>query len=128
MTLWRQGWTLVCFIFIIYFLRHPLCNKYSDYIVTFSSIHSIIICVVFFGAYMRCTRLCPLNPGVTNSLVCLGLLIESAQTLSPPDSDPQFRSSSHIYPSSSILFVITRRRPLPSSILSQRFNIWIRLE
>ena len=49
----------------IYFVRLPLCNKYSDYIVTFISIHSIIICVVFFGAYMRCTRLCPLNPGVT---------------------------------------------------------------
>jgi hypothetical protein len=34
-TLWRQGWTLVCFIFIFYFVRLPLCNKYSDDIVTF---------------------------------------------------------------------------------------------
>src|SRR5688572_1906526 len=66
MTLWRQGWTLVCFIFIFYFIRLSLCNKYSDYIVTFISIHSVIIRVVFFGAYMRCTRLCPLNPCVTN--------------------------------------------------------------
>jgi hypothetical protein len=33
--------------------------------VTFISIHSVIIYVVFFGACMRCTRLCPLNPGVT---------------------------------------------------------------
>jgi hypothetical protein len=33
--------------------------------VTFISIHSVIICVVFFGAYMRYTRLYPLNPGVT---------------------------------------------------------------
>jgi hypothetical protein len=65
LTLWHQGWTLVRFIFIFYFVRLPLCNKYSDYIVTFISIHSVIICVVFFGAYMRCTRLCPLNPGVT---------------------------------------------------------------
>jgi hypothetical protein len=32
---------------------------------TFISIHSIIIYVVFFGACMRCTRLCPLKPGVT---------------------------------------------------------------
>jgi hypothetical protein len=32
--------------------------------VTFVSIHSVIICVVFFGAYMRCTRLYPLNPGL----------------------------------------------------------------
>ena len=64
-TLCRQGWTLVWFIFIIYFVRLPLCNKYSDYIVTFISIHSVIICVVLFGAYMRCSRLCPLNTGVT---------------------------------------------------------------
>jgi hypothetical protein len=66
LTLWRQGWTFVRSIFIFYFVRLSLCNKYSDYIVTFISIHSVIICVVFFGAYMRCTRLCPLNPGVTN--------------------------------------------------------------
>jgi hypothetical protein len=33
--------------------------------VTFISIHSVIIYVVFFGACMRCTRLCPLKPGVT---------------------------------------------------------------
>jgi hypothetical protein len=51
--------------FYIYFVRLPLCNNYSDYIVTFISIHSVIICVVFFGAYMRCTQPCPLNPGVT---------------------------------------------------------------
>jgi hypothetical protein len=31
--------------------------------VTFISIHSIIIYVVFFDACMRCTRLCPLKPG-----------------------------------------------------------------
>jgi hypothetical protein len=59
----RQGWILVHFIF--YFVRLPRCNKYSDVIVTFISIHSVIICVVFFDAYMRCTRPCPLNPGVT---------------------------------------------------------------
>jgi hypothetical protein len=46
-------------------LRLPLCNKYSNYVVTFISIHSVIIYVVFFGACMRCTRLCPLKPGVT---------------------------------------------------------------
>jgi hypothetical protein len=64
-TLWRQGWTLVCFIFIFCFVRLPLCNKYSDDIVTFISIHSVIICVVFFGAYKRCTWLYPLNLGVS---------------------------------------------------------------
>jgi hypothetical protein len=65
LTLWRQGWILVRFIFIFYFVRLPLCNKYSDDSVTFISIHSVIICVVFFGTYMRCTRLYLLNPGVT---------------------------------------------------------------
>jgi hypothetical protein len=29
--------------------------------------NSVIICVVFFDAYMRCTRLCLLNPGVTQT-------------------------------------------------------------
>jgi hypothetical protein len=29
--------------------------------------NSIIIYVVFFSACMRCTRLCPLNPGVTHT-------------------------------------------------------------
>jgi hypothetical protein len=32
---------------------------------TFISIHYVIIYIVFFGACMRCTRLCPLKPGVT---------------------------------------------------------------
>jgi hypothetical protein len=53
-----------CYIYL-YFVRLPLCNKYSDYIVTFISIHYVIIYVVFFVACMRCTWLCPLNPGVT---------------------------------------------------------------
>jgi hypothetical protein len=61
----RQGWSLVRFIFTFYFvIRLRLCNKYSDVIVTFISIHSVIIYVVSFGACMRCTRLCPLKPGV----------------------------------------------------------------
>jgi hypothetical protein len=68
LTFWRQGWTLVRSIFIFYFVRLLLCNRYSDYIVTFISIHSVIICVVFFGEYMRCTQLCPLNPGVTHTM------------------------------------------------------------
>jgi hypothetical protein len=67
LTLWRQGWTLIRFIFIFYFLRLPPCNKYSDVIVIFISINSVIICVVFFGTYMRSTQLYPLNPGVTGA-------------------------------------------------------------
>jgi hypothetical protein len=65
LTYWRQRWTLVRSLFIFYFVRLPLCNKYSNVIVTFISIHSVIRYVVFFGACMRCTRLCPLNPGMT---------------------------------------------------------------
>jgi hypothetical protein len=67
-TLWRQGCTLVRFIFIFYFVRLSLCNNYFYDIVRFISIHSIIICVVFFGAYMRCTKLYPLNLGVTDGV------------------------------------------------------------
>jgi hypothetical protein len=61
---WRQGWILDPFTFIFYFVRLRLCNKYSDVIVKFISIHYVIIYVVFFSACMRCTRLCSLNPGV----------------------------------------------------------------
>ena len=64
LTLWRQGWTLVRSIFIFYFVRLSQCNNYSDVNVTFISIHSVFINVVFFGACMRYTRLCFLNPGV----------------------------------------------------------------
>jgi hypothetical protein len=82
LTLWRQGWTLVHFIFIFYFIRLPLCNKYSDDIVTFISIYSVIICVVFFGAYMRCTRLCPLNSGVTSPIKFISDLTRQGQMAS----------------------------------------------
>jgi di/tricarboxylate transporter len=56
---------LSSFYVYLLFCKTSRCNKYSDYIVIFISIHSVIIYVVFFGACMRCTRLCPLNPGVT---------------------------------------------------------------
>jgi hypothetical protein len=55
-------------LFIFYFVRLTICNKYSYDIMTFISIHTIIICVVFFDVYMRRTRLCRLNPGVTHHL------------------------------------------------------------
>jgi hypothetical protein len=46
----HQGWSLVRFIFIFYFvIRLPLFNKYSDVIVTFISIHSVLIYVVFLA-------------------------------------------------------------------------------
>jgi hypothetical protein len=50
-TLWRQGWTLVHFIFIFYFVRLPLCNKYSDDIVTFISIHCYYMCCLLWRIY-----------------------------------------------------------------------------
>jgi hypothetical protein len=61
LTFWRQGRSLVRFIFIIYFVSLPLCNKYSNVIVTFISIHCYYICCLL-GTCMRCTRLCPLKP------------------------------------------------------------------
>jgi hypothetical protein len=71
LTFWRQGWILVRSIFIFYFIRLPLCNKYSDYIVTLIFIHSVIIYIVFFGACMRCTRLCSVEPGCDTELLDL---------------------------------------------------------
>jgi hypothetical protein len=67
LTFLRQGRSLVRFIFIFYFVSLPLCNKYSDYTMTFISIHSVIIYVVFFGACMSCTQLCSLKPGCDRS-------------------------------------------------------------
>jgi hypothetical protein len=67
LTFWRQGWILDPVIFIFYFVRAPLCNKYSDYIVTFISIHSVIIYVVFFGACMRCISLLFIKTGCDRS-------------------------------------------------------------
>jgi hypothetical protein len=61
---------LSSFYMYLYFVRLPLCNKYSDYIVTFISIHSVIIYVVFFGGCMRCTRLCPLKSGCDTEYQC----------------------------------------------------------
>jgi hypothetical protein len=42
---------------------------------TFISIHSVIIYVVSFGACMRCTRLCPLKPGVLHIWVLRSSLV-----------------------------------------------------
>jgi hypothetical protein len=49
--LWCQGWTLVRFIFIFYFVRLPLCNKYSDVIVTFIYTLCYYICCLLWRMY-----------------------------------------------------------------------------
>jgi hypothetical protein len=127
LTFWRQGWTLVCFIFIFYFVRLPLCNKYSDVIMTFISIHSVTICVVFFGAYMRCTWLCSLNPGVTSApralstplthgphaLVPLPFLAPPISRTHPP---APLRSSVRIDLSRSFVIVRSRLPDTPSRV------------
>jgi hypothetical protein len=113
LTLWRQGWTLVRFIFIICFVRLPICNKYSDYIVTFISIHSVIICVVFFGAYMRCTRLCPLKPGVTNGERSLPQSKPSA--VAPVTPTAVTTSTTNDFP---------RRARLPAAFVATRSGEW----
>jgi hypothetical protein len=59
----RMDFSLI-YIYIL-FCKTSAMYKYFDYIVTFISIHSVIIYVVLFSACMRCIRLCPLNPGVT---------------------------------------------------------------
>ena len=64
LTFWRQGWILDPVIFIFYFVRLPLCNKYYDYCDIF--LYTLCYCICcLLGACMRCTRLCPLKPGVT---------------------------------------------------------------
>jgi hypothetical protein len=47
------------YIYLLFLVRLPLWNKYSDFIRTFISIQSVIIYVVLFSACMRCTRLVP---------------------------------------------------------------------
>jgi hypothetical protein len=64
----------------------------------FISMHSVIICVVFSGAYMRCTRICPLNPGVTEvvseEMLTVGRNLDrNGQTL----TDLSYSESFYIY-------------------------------
>jgi hypothetical protein len=71
---WRQWRSLVCFIFIFYFVvRLPLCNKYSDFCDIYLYTLCYYICCLL-GACMRCTWLCSLKPGVTKSKLVPGIL------------------------------------------------------
>jgi hypothetical protein len=50
----------------IYFVRLPLCNKYSDYCdIYLYALYYYICCLL--GACMRCTRLCSLKAGCDRS-------------------------------------------------------------
>jgi hypothetical protein len=74
LTLWRQGWTLVCFIFTFYFLRLPLCNKYSDY----CDIYLYTLCY-----YMCCLlwRIYEMHPALSLKSGCDGSGIRGMLTV-----------------------------------------------
>jgi hypothetical protein len=51
LTFWRQGWILDPFIFIFYFVRLPLCNKYSDYYDNYLYTLCYYICCLLWRMY-----------------------------------------------------------------------------
>jgi hypothetical protein len=51
LTFWRQGWLLDPFIFIFYFIRLPLCNKYSDYCDIYLYTLCYYICCLLWRMY-----------------------------------------------------------------------------
>jgi hypothetical protein len=51
LTLWHQGWILDPFIFIFYFVRLPLCNKYSDYCDVYLYTLCYYICCLLWRIY-----------------------------------------------------------------------------
>ena len=52
------------YIYLYFVISLPLCNKYSDVIDIYLYTLCYYMCCLL-GACMRCTRLCPLKPGVT---------------------------------------------------------------
>jgi hypothetical protein len=51
LTFWRQGWILDPFIFIFYFVRLTLCNKYLDYCDIYLYTLCYYICCLLWGMY-----------------------------------------------------------------------------
>jgi hypothetical protein len=51
LTFWRQGWILVRSIFIFYFVRLLLCNKYSDYCDIYLYTLCYYICCLLWRMY-----------------------------------------------------------------------------
>jgi hypothetical protein len=64
--------------------------------VTFISIHSVIIYVVFFGACMRCTWLCSLKPGCDRSGIRAMLTV--GRDLDRNEQTLTYLSYSHLFP------------------------------
>jgi hypothetical protein len=83
--------------------------------VTFISIHSVIIYVVFFGACMRCTRLCSLKPGVTSSWTTT----PPSPSPSPPNFPRSCPSTAHTLTITNVYAPSDHRTP-PRSLMSSR--------
>jgi hypothetical protein len=67
----RQGRSLVCFIFIFYFVRLPLCNKYSDYCDIYLYTLCYYICCLLWRMYEMHPSLSLKARGVTTLLLKL---------------------------------------------------------
>jgi hypothetical protein len=51
LTFWRQGWILDPVIFVFYFVRLPLCNKYSNYCDIYLYTLCYYICCLLWRMY-----------------------------------------------------------------------------
>jgi hypothetical protein len=67
LTFWRQGWMLDPFIFIFYFVRLPLCNKYSDYCDIYLYTLCYYICCLLWRMYEMHPTLSLKARGVTGA-------------------------------------------------------------
>jgi hypothetical protein len=70
LTFWRQGRILDSIIFIFYFVRLPLCNKYSDYCDIYLYTLYYYICCLLWRMYEMHPTLF-LKTGVTPSFMVL---------------------------------------------------------
>jgi hypothetical protein len=65
LTFWRQGWILDPVIFIFYFVRLTLCNKYSDYCDIYLYTLCYYICCLLWRIYEMHPALSLKAQGVT---------------------------------------------------------------
>jgi hypothetical protein len=71
LTIWRQGWILDPFIFIFYFVRLSLCNKYSDHCDIYLYTLYYFICYLLWRMYEMHPALF-LKARVWQSFCCIG--------------------------------------------------------